>query len=405
MTSTNTGARGPLSGLRVIDAGNLVAGPLTCTLLGDLGADVIKVEHPRNGDPSRFYGPQVDGHGLFWKTLSRNKRCITLDLGHARGREVLLRLVRTTDVLVENFRAGTFDRWGLSWEQLRKVNPGLVLLRTSGFGQDGPYSAMPGFGTLAESMSGFAYLTGEPDGPPQLPQFPLADGVAAMVGTYGVLAALYHRRENAGEGQWIDNSLCEPLMRLMEIAPVEHAATGVTRQRTGTKLKDTAPRGAHETKEPDRWISLSGSNPATARRILLAIERPDLADDPRLSDNQGRIAHAPLIDEAIADWVGRHTQAEALAGFRAADAPVAPIYDSAQLLADPHFKARSVFVDVDDPDLGSMTVQNVMPCFSETPGAIRSTGPGKGQHNREIYLGELGLTEQELADLQDEGVV
>ncbi|MEQ3553982.1 CoA transferase [Pseudonocardia nematodicida] len=396
---------GPLAGLRVIDAGTLAAGPFTATLLGDMGADVIKLEHPVRDDPARAYGPQVDGVGMFWKTLSRNKRCVTLNLGKEQGRELFLRLVERSDVVVENFRGGTFERWGLGWDVLREVNPGLVLLRTSGFGQTGPYSHMPGFGTLAESMSGFAHITGEPDGPPQLPQFPLADGVAAMNGAFGVVSALHARSVNGGHGQWIDNNLCEPLMRLMEIASVEAAQTGVSRMRTGTRLKDTAPRGAYRTAEPGKWIALSGSSSATARRILTAVGRADLANAEHLQDNQGRVAHADVIDAAIGTWMSSQTQADALKVLRDADAPVAPIYDSTEALADPHFTATGVFTDVPDPELGSLTVQRAFPTFSESPGSIRFLGPEKGEHNEEVWLGDVGLDRAAYDDARAAGVI
>lgn len=396
---------GPLEGLRLLDVGNLAAGPWTGTFLADLGADVIKVEHPEHGDAARWFGPRADGQSLFWKTMARNKRCITLNLSRPKGQELLKRLVADSDVLVENYRAGTLDRWNLGWDVLKEVNPGLVMVRTSGFGQDGPYSGYPGFGTLAESMSGFAHVTGEPDGPPQLPQFPLADGLAALVGAIGALAGVYHRAVGGGSGQWIDNTLYEPLMRLMELMAVEYAQLGIVRQRTGNRIKDTVPRGAYETVEPGRWVALSGSNPATASRIFRAIEREDLLDDPRLADNQGRIQHADLVDAALAEWIGKHTVDEVLARFREADAPVAPIYDMAGIFSDPHFQQRRSHITVPDDDLGEITVQNVMPRFSETPGGVRFTGPDKGAHNEEIFVDRLGLSREELDALRAEGVL
>jgi formyl-CoA transferase len=337
--------------------------------------------------------------------MARNKKCITLNLGHDRGRDLLKRLAADSDVLVENYRAGTLDRWGLGWNALKEVNPRLVMVRTSGFGQDGPYSSYPGFGTLAESMSGFANITGEEDGPPQLPQFPLADGMAAMVGTIGALAGIYRVKAEGGSGQWIDNSLYEPIMRLMELSAMEYAHLGTVRKRSGNRIKDTVPRGAYKTAEEGRWVALSGSNPATARRILQAIEREDLVNDPRLADNQGRAQHADLVDEALATWIGAHTVAEVLDRFRQADAPIAPIYDIAGVMQDEHFRARQTHVRVPDDELGEVTMQTVMPRFSETPGEIRFAGPNMGAHNDEVYLGRLGLSQTEVDELKAQGTI
>jgi len=395
---------GPLTGVRVLDIGNLIAGPMVATLLGDLGAEVIKVEHPVHGDPLRVFGRLVDGQSLYWKTMGRNKRCITLDLSKPGGRRVLKRLVAVSDVLTENFRAGTLERWGLGWDTLQECNPDLVMVRTSGFGQSGPYSDRPGFGTLAEAMSGFSYMTGEPDGPPQLPQFALADGMAALVGGLGALAALHHAR-NGGGGQWIDNSLYEPLMRLLELVNLEYSETGTLRSRTGTRMADVVPRGSYRTCEPDRWIALSGSTPATSRRILHAIGRHDLADDPRLQTNADRIRHRDLIEDALTEWVGRHTLQEALATFRAADAAAAPIYNAEDIMADPHFRARETHIDVPDPHLGSIRLQNVMPRLSRTPGRIQHTAREKGQDNDEVLGGLLGLDDAALAALSAEGAI
>jgi crotonobetainyl-CoA:carnitine CoA-transferase CaiB-like acyl-CoA transferase len=395
---------GPLDGMRVLDIGMLAAGPWAATYLADLGADVIKVEHPVHGDPSRVYGVEVDDRNIFWKNLGRNKRCVTLDMSKPGGQALLLRLVAEADVLIENFRAGTLDRWNLGWDQLRQANPNLVMVRTSGFGQDGPYSTLPGFGTLAESMSGYAHVTGDPDGPPQLPQFPLADGLAAVMGALAALAGAY-RVAVGGTGQWVDNTLYEPLMRLLEQTIAEYSASGNVRRRSGNRLADVSPRGAYETSEPDRWVAISGSTPPTARRILLAIERDDLADDPRLSTNAGRLAHADLIDAALRDWIGRHTLAEALRRFHDCDAPIAPIYNAADIVVDPHFRHRKSLVEVEDDDFGMLTMPAVIPRFSNTPGRIRFAGRKLGEDNTEVYGGLLGLSDDEMDALRSKGVI
>jgi len=394
---------GPLDGIRVLDIGNLLAGPWTGTFLGDLGADVIKIEHPEIVDPVRNFGTRAEGKGLFWKSAARNKRCITLKLSTPRGREILLELVKTADVVIENYRAGTMEKWGIAFEDLEKVNPNLVMVRTSGFGQQGPYASNPGFGTLAEAMSGFANVTGEHDGPPQLPQMALADGIAALFGTIGALAGLLNVK-NGGSGQWIDNALYEGLSRITENMAMEAWYTGTARGRLGNRIADTTPRGAYESSEPGKWVALSGSNPATARRIFEAIGRADMNEDPRFMDNQSRIKHADLIDEALQGWISQHTRDEVLDTFRTADAPIAPIYTHAELLEDPHFVAREMHVMIPDDDLGEVKVQNVMPRFSKTPGAIRFAGPDHGAHNAEVY-GEIGLSATDLDSLTQEGII
>lgn len=395
---------GPLDGIRVLDVGVLAAGPWAATYLGDLGADVIKVEHPSLGDPSRGYGVEVDGHNLFWKNLGRNKRCITLDLSKPDGQDLLVRLAERSDVLIENFRAGTFERWNLGWDRLHEANPNLVMVRISGFGQSGPYSHRPGFGTLAESMSGYAYVTGAADGPPQLPQFPLADGLAAMMGAFAAVAGAL-RVARGGQGQWSDLTLYEPILRLMEQTVAEYATSGSIRRRNGNHLADVSPRGAYETSEPDRWVAVSGSTPQTAERIFRAVGRDDLAQDPTLTSNAGRLAHAEVIDAAIADWIGKHTVTEALTRFAEFDAPVAPIYNAADVLADEHFRHRESLITVPDEDFGQFTTSGVMPRFSETPGKVRFTGRAKGSDNDDIYRSELGMSAAQLTDLHEKGVI
>lgn len=396
---------GPLEGLKILDLGTMMAGPYAATFLADLGADVIKVEHPKMGDHSRQFGPRKEGVALFWKSIGRNKRSITLDLSKPRGQELLRRLAAQVDVIIENFRPGTLEKWNVGYEELKRINPRLIMQRTSGFGYGGPYTPYPGFGTLVEAMSGFAHVTGSPDGPPTLPQFALADGIAAIWGAMGVLAAVYQRDVRGGPGQWIDNPLYEPIMRIMEVMLLEYDQTGHVRQRLGNRIPDAAPRGAYETAEKGRWVALSGSAQAAAMRVFRAIGREDLAEDPRLQDNQGRVKHVDLIDQALADWIGRHTLEEALETFRACDAPAAPVYDAAGIFADPHFRARQTLVEVPDRELGSITMMNVGPRFSEAETAIRFTGPALGEHNREVYADWLGLSDEELEGLRAEGVI
>ncbi|MBI4587381.1 MAG: CoA transferase [Candidatus Rokubacteria bacterium] len=393
-----------LQGLTVLDIATLGAGPWVATFLGEFGAEVIKVEQPEVGDHMRRFGPQKDGVGLMWRSMSRNKKCITLNLRRPEGQALLRRLVQASHVLVENFRPGTLEAWGIGYEALRGVNPSLVMLRMTGFGQRGPYSPRPGFGTLAEAMSGFAHVTGQADGPPTLPPLALADGVAAAFGTYAVMMALYHRDHHGGEGQQIDMAIYDGLMRLMEPMLLEYDQLGTVRGRTGNRISDAAPRNAYRTAD-GHWVAISGSAQPIAERILKAVEREDLVTDPRFRDNSARVRHADELDAVIGGWIGRHTLAEVLERFEACEAAIGPVYDASQIFADPHFKARESLARLPDPVLGFLTVCNVVPRLSATPGTIAWLGPALGSHNAEIYGGRLGLTREELEALGEKGVV
>lgn len=393
-----------LTGLRVLEIATLGAGPWVATFLAEFGADVIKVEQPDGGDNMRRFGPQKDGAGLMWRSMSRNKRCITLNLRVPEGQALLKRLAVTTDVVVENFRPGTLDGWGIGYRHLAPLNRGLVMLHVTGFGQTGPYRSRPGFGTLAEAMSGFAHVTGEPDGPPTLPPLALADGIAAAFGTYAVMFALYHRDHHGGEGQEIDLALYDGLMRLMEPMLLEYDQLGTVRGRTGNRISDSAPRNTYRTAD-GYWVALSGSAQSIAERILTAVERPDLIADPRFKDNQSRVKHADELDRVIGDWIGCHRLGEVVKRFEECEAALGPVYDAAQIFADPHFQARRSLVKVPDPVLGALTVCNVVPRLSATPGGIAWLGPALGTHNQEIYEDCLGLSAAEREALQARGVV
>ena len=371
--------------------------------LGDLGAEVVKVEHPVHGDPARRMGWHVDGQSLWWKTLSRNKVPVTLDLSRPEGAAVCLRLAAVSDVVVESFRPGTLERWGLGPEQLLGARGDLVVVRISGFGQTGPYAGRPGFGTLAEAMSGYAGVQGEGDGPPLLPSVPLADCTAATHATAAALAALLHR-ERTGEGQVVEVSLYEPLLAMLDPLPALADLIGQEPPRLGNRLPFSAPRGAYRTAD-DRWLALSGSSPAVARRILLAVGGETLAADPRFADNAARLEHAEALDEIIASWVAGRTLDEALAAFDDADAAAAPVYGMADTLTDPHFVARQSVVRVPDDDLGSVAMTGVVPRFSATPGAIRWTGPPAGAGNDRVYGDLLGMSADERRALAGAGII
>lgn len=392
----------PLSHLKVVDIATLFAGPFIATYLGDYGAEVVKVEHPR-GDPLRTFANQKDGVSLWWKFISRNKKNVTLNLSAPRGQEILKEILRDADVLVENFRPGTLDRWDLGWETLHRLNPRLVVARTTGFGQEGPYARRPGFGTLAEAMSGFAHITGFPDGPPTLPPFALADGISALAGTFAVLIALYHRDARGGRGQEIDVAIYEPIMTVLGPQPTVYDQLGVVQGRTGNRVPFSSPRNAYRCKD-GRWVAISASAPTIFPRIMRAVGRPELADDPRMGDHAGRVEHADELDAAIGGWIAAHTLEETVAHFAQFEGALAPVYDVAQVLEDPHFRFRGSIVTVEDEELGPIRMQNVFPRLLGTPGRIRWSGQPKGKFNAEVF-GKLGLGPEELRELREEGVI
>jgi crotonobetainyl-CoA:carnitine CoA-transferase CaiB-like acyl-CoA transferase len=396
--------QGALHGIRVVDAATLAAGPMVATALGEYGAEVIKVEQPGAGDPLRTWGDCRDGIGLVWKSMSRNKRCVTLDLRQAEGQELLHRLLDVSDVLVVNARPSALERWDLDYESVHAAHPHLVVLHVSGYGRGGPASDRPGFGTLAEAMSGFAHLTGQPEGPPTLPPFMLADGVAALAATYAVMMALYHRDVHGGGGQLVDVNLIEPLARLMESATLAYDQLGVVAQRVGNRFDASAPRNAYRTAD-DKWLAISSAAPTIAARVFRAIDRADLAEDPDYVDPVRRKSRALEVDGLVATWVRQHTLQDAMAVFERADVAAAPIYDAQQLLADEHLRARGTFVRVDDPDLGAMTVQAPVAVMTETPGRIDHLGGALGADNAAIYGDLLGLDAERLAALRAASVI
>ncbi|MBZ6101827.1 CaiB/BaiF CoA transferase family protein [Streptomyces olivaceus] len=393
---------GPLTGLRVLDLATLFAGPLAATMLGDFGAEVIKVEHPTRPDPSRGHGPSKDGVGLWWKVLGRNKSAITLDLSRPAGRATLLRLAATADVVVENFRPGTLEKWDLGWEELSAVNPRLVLTRVTGFGQFGPYARRPGFGTLAEAMSGFAATTGEPDGPPTLPPFGLADSIAALATAYAVMTAL-SARERTGEGQVVDMAIIEPILTVLGPQPTWYDQLGHVQPRTGNRSQNNAPRNTYRTAD-GTWVAVSTSAQSIAERVMRLVGRPELIDEPWFATGAERARHADVLDAAVGDWIARHTRADVLAAFEKAEAAVAPVQDVRDVMDDPQYRALDTVTTVDDPELGPLRMQNVLFRLSATPGAIRWAGRPHGADTEEVLTG-LGLSPADVKELREEGVV
>jgi crotonobetainyl-CoA:carnitine CoA-transferase CaiB-like acyl-CoA transferase len=388
----------------VIDAATLAAGPMVATMLGEFGAEVIKVEQPGVGDPLRTWGEAKDGFGLFWKSLSRNKQCVTLDLRSPDGQELFHRLLEVSDVVVMNNRPSALAKWGLDYESVHAAHPGVVMLHVSGYGLGGPKSDRPGFGTLAEAMSGFAHVTGQPDGPPTLPPFFLADGVAAQSATAAVMLALYHRDVHGAGGQLIDVNLIEPLARLIETSTLAYSHLGKIPGRVGNLLPASAPRNAYRTSD-GKWLAISSASPNIALRVFRAIDRPDMVDDPRYADPVQRQARAVEVDGLVAGWIATRTLDEVMDTFERADVAAAPIYDARQLLADEHLRARGTFIGVDDPDLGPMTVQAPVAKFSETPGVVEFLGRALGADNDTVYGELLGLDAGRLAALRAAGTI
>jgi crotonobetainyl-CoA:carnitine CoA-transferase CaiB-like acyl-CoA transferase len=372
------------------------------TMLGDYGADVIKVEHP-SGDNLRTLGWTKDGVSLWWALIGRNKRSVTIKLSDPRGAEVMKRLLADADVYVENFRTGTLERWGLGWEVLHRLNPELVMVRTTGFGQTGPYKDRPGFGTLAESISGYAHINGFPDGPPTLPPFALGDGVAAMTGAFATMVALWWR-EHGGGGQMIDLSIYEPLFWILGPQASVYQQLGIVQNRTGNRAPFTAPRNAYQAAD-GRWFGLSGSSQSIAERVMRLVGRADLIDEPWFDDHTGRLEHQDALDEAIGAWIAEHDSEEVIRVFDEHEAAIAPVLSIADIVMDPQFLARETITTVEHPVLGELQMQNVVPRLGSTPGRIRHCGVELGAHTREVLHGELHYSDDDLRELADAGVI
>lgn len=394
--------RGPLDGLRVIDCSGMISGGFATMQLADFGADVIMVEHPTHHDPIRDWTPFDEGVSLWWKSLARNKRCITLDLSTDEGRTLLCDLARDGDVLVENFRPGTMERWGLGYETLTDENPGLIMTRISGYGQTGPRSEMPGFGTVAEAISGFAHVNGFPDREPLLPPISLADMAAAQFAVQATMFALYERSQS-GEGQVIDVSLYESLFRMFPGAVEKYDRLGEVSERIGNHHTNAAPRNVYATS--DGHIALSASSQSIFENLARAIGYPELIEDERFATNSARVEHADELDAYIAPWIAERTTDAVLDELGEGDAVVAPIYDMSDIFTDKQYAARDDIITVEDDALGSVKTMNTVPKFSRTPGSVDHLGPRHGQHNDEVFLDELDLDENVYDELQREGIV
>jgi crotonobetainyl-CoA:carnitine CoA-transferase CaiB-like acyl-CoA transferase len=394
------GAACPLDGVRVIDMSRLVSGNMVSLQLADFGAEVIKIEDPKKGDPLRAW--QTDGISVHWKVYSRNKKSVALSLREPRGRELLLDLAATAQV-IENFRPGTIEAMGLGPDILHRRNPGLVIVRVSGWGQDGPYRDRPGFGTLVESMSGYAARTGFADREPALPPTALADMVAGLYGAMAVLVALREVETKGGRGQVIDLPLLDPLFSFIATEAAIYRLTGEVRERTGSRSETTSPRNVFRTKD-GRYIGISASIQAMAERLFRAIGREDMLADPRFRTNTDRVRNAEQCEAPIVAFIAARTLAENMEVFARAEVTAAPVYDIDQFMADPHVIAREILVDLPDTEMGKLPMHNVIPRLSATPGRLRRLAPALGEHTAEI-LGMLGLDPEAIDELAHEGII
>lgn len=394
----------PLADLRVVELGQLLAGPFAGQLLGDFGAEIIKVEAPTVGDPMREWGREKPhGKSLWWPVVARNKKSITCNLREADGQQLLRRLVAEADILLENFRPGTLERWGLSPEELWKVNPGLIITRVTGFGQTGPYSPRAGFGAVGEAMGGIRYVIGEPDRPPSRAGISLGDSLAATFAALGTLVAV-HARQATGRGQIVDSAIYEAVLAFMESLLPEWEIAGYQRERTGSVLPNVAPSNAYPTADGD-MILIAGNQDSVFRRLAATMGAPGLADDPRYSSHGARGANSVQLDELIADWTSKANAEELLDALNENGVPSGRIYRAADMFTDAHFLARDAIVRMPHPTLGLIPMQNVFPRLSETPGEVRHVGPELGEHNDVVYRGVLNLTEDEITRLKAAGVI
>ncbi len=394
--------RSALAGVRVVEMGQLIAGPFAGKLLGEFGAEVVKIEPPGSGDPLRKWRMLKDGTSVWWQVQSRNKRSVALDLRAAEGQDLARRLIAEADILIENFRPGTLEGWGLGWDDLRALNPGLVMLRISGYGQTGPYRDQPGFGVIGEAMGGLRHLTGEPGRVPVRVGVSIGDTLAALHGVIGVMMALYHRKVNGGAGQVIDVALHEAVFNVTESLLPEYSVFGAVREPTGSSMPGIAPTNAYRCS--DGFVLIAGNGDSIFRRLMEAIGRTDLANAPDLAGNVGRVARVAEIDGAIEAWTSTRKVADALAAMAAARVPAGKVYTAKDIHEDPHYRAREMILRQATRDGWSLDVPGVVPKLSGTPGTLRSPAPRLGE-DTDAVLRELGLGEAAIAALRARGIV
>jgi formyl-CoA transferase len=394
----------PLDDIRVVELGQLLAGPFCGQLLGDFGAEVIKVEDPKHGDPMRQWGREKPyGKSLWWPVVARNKKSVTADLRTPQGQDLVRRLIATADVLVENFRPGTLERWGLGPEQLWEFNPGLIVTRVSGFGQTGPYSSRAGYGSIGEAMGGIRYVTGDPDRPPARAGISLGDSLAATFACLGTLVAL-HQRGRSGKGQIVDSAIYEAVLAMMESLVPEYQIAGYQRERTGTTLPNVSPSNVYPTADGE-MVLIAANQDTVFRRLAEAMGRPELATDERYATHTARGQSMEPLDELIAEWSATIKADELLEKLIEHGVPAGRIFKARDMFEDPHFAAREAIVRLAHPELGEFAMHNVVPKLSASPGAVRHVGPALGEHNEAIYRDLLGLDDATVAELRSAGVI
>lgn len=402
--SNSTNSLEALSGLKVIECATVIAAPLCGRLLADFGADVVHIETPIKGDHLRNFGFETDGINPWWKTYARNKKLITLNISKKEGKQILFRLLEDTDIFIENFRPGRLEDWGIKIDDLKKRFPKLIIVRVSGYGQTGPYSNQPGFGTLMEAMSGFAEMTGEQDGMPTLPQFALADTFAGFYSALAAMFAIYNRNiSKDGTGQVIDVSIWESLFSVLGPNSMVYDLTGISPRRIGNRAPTSAPRNTYKTND-QKWVALAGATQTTAERLFNVIGKPELIDDPKFSNNTNRVLNAKELDEYISSWVGCHSLSQVTAIFQENSVPMGPVYNIEDIINDTHAKAREMIVNIIDNGRNLKT-ENVFPKLSKTPGKIKHLGKDIGSDNEEIYTKRLGLSEIEIDELKEKGII
>lgn len=392
----------PLSGIRVLELGQLIAGPFAAKMLGEFGAEVIKIEPPGKGDPLRNWRLIHDGTSVWWQVQSRNKKSVSLDLRKPEAQDLIRSLVKDIDVVVENFKPGTMEGWGLGWEELRAINPRLVMLRVSGYGQTGPYRDLPGFGAIGEAMGGLRHLSGEPDRTPVRVGVSIGDSLSALHGVIGILLALRARDQN-GTGQMIDVALYESVFNMMESLLPEYSVFGEIREPAGSSLPGIAPSNAYRCQD-NKYVLIAGNGDSIFKRLMGVIGRPDLADAPELANNAGRVKHVVMLDDAISQWTGQHPLDLVLERLNDGQIPAGKIYDVADIAADPHYQARGMIQDGTLPDGTPVQVPGIVPKLSETPGEVRSPAPALGQDTDQVLAG-LGIGEAQRQDWRARGII
>ncbi|KQL52214.1 hypothetical protein AN964_00770 [Heyndrickxia shackletonii] len=394
-----------LEGLRVLEMGQLIAGPFAARLLAEFGAEVIKIEAPKKGDPIRTWRTVENGTSLWWYLQSRNKKSITIDLRKSEGQQLVRKLIEDIDVVIENFRPGTLEKWGLGYDVLKSINPSLIMVRVSGYGQDGPYREKPGFGSIGEAMGGMRYITGYPDRPPTRVGISIGDTVSALYAVIGALMAVYHRDvKGTHEGQIIDVALYESVFSLMESTLPEYGRTGLIRERTGSSLPGVTPSNTYPCKD-GKYIVIGANGDTIFKRLMNVMGRPDIAEDPRFANNAKRSEHADYLDQLIEEWTLRHPFMEIMKFLDEAQVPAGSIYSIEDIVNDPHYQARDMIRDVEVEDIGILKMPGIVPKMSETPGDIEWAGPRLGQHTKEILSDKVHLSEEEIKELQEKGIV